>query len=264
MNRNSPSWIQPPIGILSEELSTSDGLTFDAEIDVFPRFAYCFEDLQINVGRLELTGGVRLPTRFFGVHDPDCKAFRPSLVGSLHWILTEEDVKPDTCALKAGDFGYRLVMMLNDPKQDAFEMFAKETATLGLVEMEGNLYVSVRLGNALTAIARIDARSFCNANGLLPPLDRAHGNGVMLEMRSFTDHRMAAVRFVRLPQNFMSDLRRHLGVQAKREATTEPATSIAGVFVGDEHSLLGATEAVGEDCRVFGAYVSAEALGMKG
>src|ERR1700688_2444848 len=100
MNRNPPSWIQPPIGILSEELSTSDGLTFDAEIDVFPRFAYCFEDLQVNVGRLELTGGVRILTRFFGVHDPDCKAFRPSLVGSLHWILTEEDVKPDTCALK--------------------------------------------------------------------------------------------------------------------------------------------------------------------
>jgi hypothetical protein len=154
---------------------------------------------------------------------------------------------------------------VEDVFQDAAmaAMFAKETATLGLAEMQGNLYMSVRLGNALTAIARIDARSFCNATGLLPPLDRAHGNGVMLEMRSFTDHRMAAVRFVRLPQSFMPDLRHHLGVQAKRKESSEPATSIAGVFVGDERSLLGATEAVGEDCRVFGAYVSAEALGMK-
>jgi hypothetical protein len=120
-----------------------------------------------------------------------------------------------------------------------------------------------RLGTALCAVSRIDARTFCDATCALAPLDRAHGNGIMLEMRSFTDHSMAAVRFVRLPQNFMSDLKRHLGVQAKREVSSAPPMPIAGVFVGDEHRLSGATEAVDEDCRVFCAYVSDEALGMK-
>jgi hypothetical protein len=185
------------------------------------------------------------------------------LVGSLHWILTEEDVKPDTCVFKAGEFGYRLVVMMKDPKQNDFEMFAKEGVTLGFVEIQGDAYVSVRFGKMLTAIARVDSQSFCDPEGAVPPLNRAHGNGVMLEMRSFTDHRMAAVRFVRLPQQFLSKFKKHLVVQAKRGAQSMPTASITGVLVGDGHRLEGATEAVGDDCRVFGAYVSAELLGMK-
>jgi hypothetical protein len=251
------------IDTLSVDLATSNGLTIDAEIDVVPRFASCFEDLQINVGRFGPSGAVRILTRFFGVNDPEGKAFASSLVGSLNWTLTEDDVKPDTCVFKAGEFGYRLVVMMEDPKQDVFEMFAKEAATLGFVEMEDDAYVSVRLGETLTAIARVNARSSCDSAGTLPPLDRAHGNGVMLEMRSFTDHQMAAVRFVRLPQRFLSKLKSHLAVQAERGAQSMPTASITGVFVGDEHRLAGATEAVGEDCRVFGAYVPAESLGMK-
>jgi hypothetical protein len=253
----------PAIETLTAELTMSNGGTIEAELDVVPRFASCFEDLQINVGRCELTGGVRLLTRFFAVHDPKNNGFPPSLVGSLNWILTEEDVKPDACVFKAGEFGYRLVMMLKDPKLDMFEAFAKESIMLALVETKDNVYVSVRLDKALSAISRIDAQTFCDATRALPPLDRAHGNGIMLEMRSFTDHRMAAVRFVRLPYNFMSDLKRRLEVQAGRSASVAPVTPIAGVFAGDQERLSGAAECVGEDCRVFGAYVTAEALGMK-
>jgi hypothetical protein len=255
----------PPQAIetLTAELTMSTGGTIEAELDVVPRFASCFEDLQINVGRFEATGGVRLLTRFFDVYDPQYKAFAPSLVGSLNWMLTEEDVKPDACVFKAGEFGYRLVLMSKDPKRDIFEAFAKESVVVGLVEKEGNVYVSVRLGKALSAISRIDAQTFCDATRDLPPLDRAHGNGIMLEMRSFTDHRMAAVRFVRLPNKFMSDLKRRLEVQAGRSASVAPATPIAGVFAGDQERLSGAAECVGDDCRVFGAYVTAEALGKK-
>ena len=257
------SVVQRAIDTLSVDLATSNGLTIDAELDVVPRFASCFEDLQINVGRFEASGDVRLLTRFFAVSNPDGKPFACLLVGSLDWTLTEEDVKPDTCVFKVGNFGYRLVVMMKDPKLDAFEIFAKETATLGLVESEGNLYVSVHLGTALTAIAWINARSFCDPSGDLPPLADAHGNGIMLELRSFSDHRMAAVRFVRMPRPFMVDLVHQLGAQAKRESASGPSAPITGVYLGDEQRLAAATEAVGDDCRVFGAYVSAKALGMK-
>jgi hypothetical protein len=251
------------IDILSVDLGTSNGLTIDAEIDVVPRFASCFEDLQINVGRFGPTGEVRLLTRFFGVNDPEGKAFASSLVGSLNWILTEDDLKPDACVFKAGEFGYRLVLMMEDPKQNVFETFAKEAVTLGFVELEGDAYVGVRLGETLTAIAQVNAQSSCDSAGTLPPLDRAHGNGIMLEMRSFTDHQMAAVRFVRLPQRFLTKLKSHLAAQAERGAQSMPTALVTGVFAGDEHRLAGAIEAVGEDCRVFGAYVPAESLETK-
>jgi hypothetical protein len=247
------------LGTLPINLTTSNGIAVQATIDVQPRDRVFLDDLHCFGYRDGPAGTTEPLIRFFAVQDPGLETFAPGWVAGIPWGLGSERPLAEGCLFEVDESGYRIAMIVGDNDGDRIVSFCEDPMQIGFGECEGELYVSLRTEVGISGLARFDARSMIDRERQLPRADLAHGNGLLLELIDASDGIANAVRFVRLPTDFMAELRRRLVDHIARGPRGSMATSqVTGIGVC-EHCVDGIVsegmEEVGADCPVFGAWV---------
>jgi hypothetical protein len=247
------------LGTLPINLTTSNGISVQATIDVQARYRVSLDDLHCFSYRDGPADTMEPLMRFFAVQDPGLENFAPGWVAGIPWAMGSERPLAEGCLFEVDESGYRIAMIVGDTDCDLVVSFCEDPVQIGFGEREGELYVSLRTEDGISGLARFDARSMIDRDRQLPRADLAHGNGLFLEVINAANGLATAIRFVRLPADFMAELRRRLVDHIARGPRASTATSqVTGIGVCEDcvdAIVTDGMEEIGADCPVFGAWV---------
>jgi hypothetical protein len=167
--------------------------------------------------------------------------------------------RAETCTFAAAAFGYRFTLVTAIMSHTTLISFCEDPATIGFGICGGHLYITVSFGDAFSAVALANPDTDFQPE-TLPDADLAPGAAIMLELADSLGGGALAARCLRLPAEFLFQLRRGLVEQSKvgriRSATPQYT---AGVFVRPEvvKRIEGrGASVIGDDCPVFSAWIS--------
>jgi hypothetical protein len=167
--------------------------------------------------------------------------------------------RTETCTFAAGTFGYRLTLVTGILFHTSVIAFCEDRATIGFGICGGRLYITASIDDAFSAVALVNPVTNIKLENL-PDVKLAHGNAIMLELVDSVGVGAVAARCLRLPAEFISELRRRLVEQTKvgRIRSSKPQYT-AGVFASPKsvkHIEGRGASVIGEDCPVFSAWIS--------
>ncbi len=251
---------QSIIGNLPIQLTTAQGISVPAVAPVETRTRSAAEDLHL-LGRRSGPGGTtELLARFFAVRDEgEAETFQAGWIAATPTPERYLGPRVETCTFAADAFGYRLTLVTAIMSHATLVSFCEDPATIGFGICGGHLYITVSFGDAFCAVALANPNSDFQPD-TLPDACLAVGAAIMLELVDSLGGGSLAARCLRLPAEFIFQLRRGLVEQAKvgRIRSSTPRYT-AGVFARPElvKRIEGRGASVlGEDCPVFSAWIS--------
>jgi hypothetical protein len=189
------------------------------------------EDLHLLERRPGPGGTTELLARFFAVRDEgEAETFQAGWMAATPTPTQYLGRRAETCTFAADAFGYRFTLVTAIMSRTTLISFCEDPATIGFGICGGHVYITVSFGDAFSAVALANPDTDFQPE-TLPDADLAPGAAIMLELADSLGGGFLAARCLRLPAEFIFQLRRGLVEQAKigRIRSATPRYT-AGVF----------------------------------